>query len=799
MTTLRFAIDGLTCASCATRAEKALARLPGVASAAVNLADETAELRGTATAAEAAEALKRAGYALREETRELAVTGMTCAACAARVERALARAPGVLEAAVNPATELATLRVAAGADTAALVAAVERAGFGVADERAAEESGQAARRAEDVRLAAAAILALPFLAGMAGMALGRDWMPGAWWQLALAAPVQFVLGARFYRAGWAALRAGSGNMDLLVALGTSAAFGLSLWTLLRHGDHHLYFEASVVLIFFVLLGKRLEAGAKREAGRAVRALLELRPRTATRLEPDGTEREIPAALLRVGERFVVRPGGRVAADSVVQEGTALLDESHLTGESRPAERGPGDAVPAGAIPLDGRLVLRATAVGAETTLARVAELVRGAQASRAPVQLLVDRVSAVFVPVVVALALLTFAGWRWFAGAGLEEAAMHAVAVLVIACPCALGLATPAAILAGTGAAARAGILFRDLDAMERARRIGLVAFDKTGTLTEGRPRLAALHPFALPAEEALRLAAALQRASEHPLARAVLAAHPGPVPPVEGFRALPGTGVRGAVEGRALALGSARLLGPGADPGPEARAEAAQGRTLAWLVEEKTRRPLALLAFADAERAGAREAVAELRRGGLRVAMLSGDSAEAAGAAAARLGVAEVAAGVPPEGKAARIGAWQREGYTVAMVGDGVNDAPALAAAELGIAMAGGTEAAAEAAAVALLRPEPRLVPAALAIARRTTAAIRQNLAWAFFYNAAAIPIAAFGYLSPVVAGGAMALSSLSVLANALRLSQWRPGSFTTDSGLMQKHTRTAKKEGSP
>ncbi len=804
MSTLRLAIDGMTCASCASRAERALARLPGVESAFVNLADETAELRGAASAAEAGEALRRAGYTLREETRELAIAGMTCAACAARVERALARAPGVLEAAVNPATDLATLRVAAGTDTAALVAAVERAGFGVADARAEEGSGRAARRAEDLRLAAAALLALPFLAGMVGMALGRDWMPGPWWQLALAAPVQFVLGARFYRAGWAALRAGAGNMDLLVALGTSAAFGLSLWSLLRPlesglggAHHHLYFEASVVLIFFVLLGKRLEAGAKREAGRAVRALLELRPRTAVRLEPDGSEREIAAALLRAGERFVVRPGGRVAADAVVVEGAALLDESHLTGESRPAERGPGDAVPAGAIPLDGRLVLRATAVGAETTLARVAELVRRAQAGRAPVQRLVDRVSAALVPVVVALALLTLLGWWLLAGAGIEEAAMHAVAVLVIACPCALGLATPAAILAGTGAAARAGILFRDLDAMERARRIGLVAFDKTGTLTEGRPRLAALHALAMPKPEALRLAAALQQASEHPLARAVLAAHSGPVPPVEGFRALPGLGVRGSVEGLALALGSPRLLGAGADRRPEAREEASRGHTLAWLVEEGTRKPLALFAFADAERAGAKEAVATLRHAGLRVAMLSGDSPEAAGAAAGRIGVKEVAAGVPPEGKAARIGAWQREGLAVAMVGDGVNDAPALAASDLGIAMAGGTEAATEAAAVALLRPDPRLVPAALDIARRTTTAIRQNLGWAFFYNAVGIPIVALGYLSPVLAGGAMALSSLSVVANALRLSQWRPDPFTTPSSLMQKNTLTPKQEG--
>jgi Cu+-exporting ATPase len=579
-------------------------------------------------------------------------------------------------------------------------------------------------------------------------------------------------------------------MDLLVALGTSAAFGLSLWMLLtrdpHHVAHHLYFEASAVVIFFILLGKFLEARAKRATGAAIRALLELRPRTARRLRPgnDGAEEEVPNALLAVGDRVVVRPGERMPADGVVIEGRAGVDESQLTGESRAVEKEPGTKVATGTIALDGRLVVEVRAVGAETVLARVAALVAAAQASRAPVQKLVDRVSAVFVPVVVGIAALTFLGWL-LAGAGTEAAVLHAVAVLVIACPCALGLATPAAIMAGTGAAARAGILVRDAEAIERAHDVTLVAFDKTGTLTEGRPRLAAVHAApGVAEEEAVRLAAALQAGSEHPLARAVLARlGEGERPPaVEAFRALPGRGVSGTVAGRALLLGSPRLLAEsGAEPGPRlaARAgeEAAQGRTPAWLIEAgPTPRVLALLAFEDAEKPGAAAAVAGLRRLGIRAAMISGDSRAAAGAVAARLGLDDVAAEVLPEGKAERVAAWKAGGARVAMVGDGVNDAPALAAADLGIAMGTGTEVAMQAAGITLLRGDPALVPAAIQVARRTYATIRQNLAWAFGYNLLGLPLAALGFLSPALAGAAMALSSVSVLANALRLARWRP-----------------------
>ena len=460
-----------------------------------------------------------------------------------------------------------------------------------------------------------------------------------------------------------------------------------------------------------------------------------------------------------------------------------MDESALTGESVPVEKEPGARVSTGTIALDGRLVIEARAIGAETVLARVAAMVAAAQASRAPVQRLVDRVSAVFVPVVVGIALVTLVGWL-LAGAGGEVAVMRAVAVLVIACPCALGLATPAAIMAGTGAAARAGILIRDAEAIERAQGVTLVAFDKTGTLTEGRPRLAAVHAAAGVTEAAaIRLAAGLQAGSEHPLARAVLARAGGDVPKVEAFRALPGRGVSATIDGQALLLGSPRALGEsGAEAGAlaaAAEAESGQGRTLAWLVETAPGlRVLAVLAFEDAEKPGAAAAIAGLRALGVKAAMISGDSKAAAGAVAARLGLDDVAAEVLPAGKAERVAAWQQAGERVAMVGDGVNDAPALAAAELGIAMGTGTDVAIQAAGITLLRGDPALVPAALDVTRRTLVKIRQNLGWAFGYNLVGVPLAAFGYLSPLVAGAAMALSSVSVLGNALLLSRWRPRS---------------------
>jgi len=710
---------------------------------------------------------------------DLDITGMTCASCVARVERALRRVPGVLGAEVNLATNRArVIHEQGSADAAGLAAAVRRAGFDAHPAAAIDAARDPApQRRELVHLAAAAVLSAPLLAGMAGHAAGLPWMLPDWVQAGLATVVQAWLGARFYVAGWKALRAGAANMDLLVALGTSAAWGLSTWNLLTAPPGAmpaLYYESSAVLITFILLGKWLETRAVGQTATALRALAGLRPDTA-RLRGGAT---IPTGQVVVGDEVAVRPGERVPVDGVVLEGSGSIDASMLTGESLPVETDPGATVAGGTILSDGALVLRVTAVGAETVLARIVRLVEGAQASKPPIQRQVDRVSAVFVPAVLAMALLTFLGW-WAAGAGVAAALLTAVAVLVIACPCALGLATPAAIMAGTGAAARRGILIRDAAALERARAVTLVAFDKTGTLTEGRPDLVAIVPAAGLTETAvLRLATALQANSEHPLAEAIRRRAVA-APAAENFRALPGRGVAATVEAVPLLLGSRRLLDEaGIAPGvldAAAAALEAQGRTVSWLAETAPApRPLGLLAFGEAPRAGAREAVATLRRAGIDIVLLTGDSRGAANAIAATLGIDRVVAEVLPEDKAGQVAALRRQGAVVAMVGDGVNDAPALAAADVGLAMGTGTDVAMATAGITLMRGDPALVPQALDIARRTHRTIRQGLFWAFAYNAIGIPLAAAGLLSPVVAGAAMALSSVSVVTNALRLRRW-------------------------
>jgi Cu+-exporting ATPase len=720
------------------------------------------------------------------ERLDLAISGMHCAGCVGRVEQALRAAPGVLSADVNLATERARVIALPGQVAPGdLVAAVAAAGYGatpLADATprgaAAVETARArAARREGLLAVLALLCAAPLLLPMLLMPTGLHWALPVAAQAALAGVVQIGFGARFYRGAWRALRAGTGTMDTLVALGTSAAYGLSLVTLLRGDGGHVYFEASTTVIALVWVGKWLESRARRQAGAAIRALERLSPERATVLRAGG-ETSVPAADLRPGDRLVVRPGERIAADAVVREGEGAVDESLLTGESLPVPKQPGDRLIGGALNGEARLVAEVTAVGAESRLARMMRLVEDAQAAKPPVQRLVDRVSAVFVPVVIGIALATALAW-WAAGAGAEAAIVNAVAVLVIACPCALGLATPAAILVGTGAAARHGILVRDPAALEAAHDIRTVVFDKTGTLTEGHPALLALRPApGVESGRVLRLAAALQAGSEHPLARAVTAAADAiGVEPVAGIRARPGLGVEGRVGGERLLLGSARLLrAEGLDPGPlaaDAEALARDGRTVSYLAGADG--VLGLLGFGDRARSGAAEAVAALRRHGLRVVLLSGDSRPAVEAVATALGIAEIRAEAMPDDKVGAVEALRAEG-PVAMVGDGVNDVGALAAADLGIAMASGTDAAAAAAGITLMRPDPGLVPAALDIAGRTYARIRQGLFWAFAYNAVGIPLAAAGWLSPVVAGAAMAFSSVSVVGSALLLRRWRP-----------------------
>lgn len=675
----------------------------------------------------------------------------------------------------------------------ALVAAVVAAGYEArvaSDETAAEPPGAAPGFWDGPGpVWVSAALSLPLVAPMVAGWLGAGWMLPAWLQWLLATPVQCVIGARFYRAGWKALRAGAGNMDLLVALGTSAAYGLSLWLWWRAdaGDMpHLYFESAAVVITLVRLGKWLEARAKRQTAQAIRALQALRPDTARVRGADGTLRDVPIARVRVGDAVSVRAGERIAVDGTVVEGASHVDQSMLTGESLPVPKRAGDHVTAGAIATDGVLLVRTTAIGADTMLSRIIRLVEDAQAAKPPIQQLVDRVSAIFVPAVLVAALVTLAGWM-IAGAGWESAIVNAVAVLVIACPCALGLATPSAVMAGTGAGARRGILIADAQALERAQQVDFVVFDKTGTLTLGQPRVVAVEAApGIDADAVLDQLAALQAEHTHPLAQATrdhASARGRGVAPAQSPEVLAGRGVRGVVDGAVLALGNARWMDELQLDRTrlQARADAleAQGQTVSWLARAEAGGPAqlrGLIAFGDALKPGAREAVAELRRRGIRTALVTGDNAGAARGVAEALGIETVAAQVLPQDKAARVTAWQRGGHVVAMVGDGINDAPALAAADVGIAMATGTDVAMQAAGITLMRGEPRLVPAALDLSQRTVAKIRQNLFWAFVYNVVGIPLAAFGLLSPTFAGAAMAFSSVSVVTNALMLRRWHP-----------------------
>jgi Cu+-exporting ATPase len=720
-------------------------------------------------------------------TFDLPIGGMTCASCAGRVERALGKVPGVQSVSVNLANERAHVEVLGQMDPSVLIAAVDKAGYNASlpqtETRTAADQAQRLHR-ERWALLLAIVLALPLVLPMLVQPFGLHWMLPAWVQFALATPVQFILGARFYVAAWKAVRAGAGNMDLLVAIGTSAGYGLSLYEWLNApagSMPHLYFEASAVVIALILLGKYLESRAKRQTASAIRALEALRPERATRVR-DGHEQEVAINALSLNDMVSVKPGERFPVDGEVIEGQSHADEALISGESLPVPKQPGDKVTGGAINGEGRLLVRTTALGAESVLARIIRLVEDAQAAKAPIQKLVDKVSQVFVPTVLVLALITLVGW-WLYGAPLETAIINAVAVLVIACPCALGLATPTAIMAGTGVAARHGILIKDAEALERAHEVSAVVFDKTGTLTSGTPKIA--HMIAVDGNQAqlLQQAGALQRGSEHPLANAMLQACAEQglnIADVSASQSLTGRGIAGTLDGRPLALGNRRLLeDSGLNPGDmtqTAQTWEAEGRTLSWLIEQGAQpRVLGLFAFGDTLKPGALQAVGQLTAQGISSHLLTGDNRGSAQVVAQALGIDDVHAEVLPADKAATVAALKKTGV-VAMVGDGINDAPALAAADIGIAMGGGTDVAMHAAGITLMRGDPRLVPAALEISRKTYAKIRQNLFWAFVYNLIGIPLAAFGLLNPVLAGAAMALSSVSVVSNALLLKTWKP-----------------------
>jgi len=730
----------------------------------------------------------------KSEQLTLAIQGMTCASCAGRVEKSLLKVPGVITAEVNLALE--TAQVTGSAEALApdkLVAAVVAAGYQAQPLNLDLEQPTNMVESQQTDYswwptAVAALLSFPLVLGMVADWFGWTFWQGhisGWLQWALATPVQFWLGWRFYKAGWHALKAGAGNMDLLVAIGTSAAYGLSVYLLFNttHGAmSHLYFETSAIVITLVLLGKWLETRAKSKTTEAIRALNALRPERASVIR-DNQELQIPITSVILGDLVMIRPGERVAVDGVIKQGESQVDESLITGESLPVTKTAGDKVTGGSINGEGLLYVTTTALGNESVLARIVRLVESAQAKKAPIQRLVDKVSEVFVPVVIVIAFITLLAWGLIGG-DWQVAILNSVAVLVIACPCALGLATPTAIMVGTGVAARHGILIKDAEALELAHAVKTVAFDKTGTLTEGHPKLVELVSVADNNDQVLTLAASLQAGSEHPLAKAVInAAHEKSLKlqAAEDVQAVSGKGIKGKVAGLDLALGNTSLMQDLAMDVSilqlQANALQTEGYSVSWLCSlEDQPRLLGMFAFGDTLKPTAIAAISSLQQQDILTVLISGDNQGSAASVAAKLGIDKFYAQVLPEDKANIVKELKEGTGLVAMVGDGINDAPALAEASVGIAMSSGTDVAMHAAGITLMRGNPALVSDAIEVSRRTYAKIRQNLFWAFIYNVVGIPLAALGFLNPVIAGAAMALSSFSVVSNALTLKLWRP-----------------------
>ena len=789
-------ISGMSCAACAARLEKGLAKLPGVASASVNFASEKASVSydpAQVGLKEFAAKIEQLGFGLVLDKVELNITGMSCAACSARIEKTLLKIPAVTSAVVNLAAEKAVVEYN-GADLTIgeIQDKVKKLGFEahyVVNRQDADRekvAREAEIRGQRLRLLLSALLSMPLLLAMVLHSLGIMTSVGKFFmdatvQLVLATPVQFIAGWPFYRGAYAALRNGSANMDVLVAMGTSAAYFFSIANMLT-GDPHLYFETSAILITLIILGKFLEARAKGRTSEAIKALMGLQPKTA-RVIRDGVEREVPIDEVVINDIILVRPGEKVPVDGIILDGTSTLDESMLTGESIPVDKQPGDPVVGATINKLGAFKFTATKIGKDTALAQIVRIVEAAQGSKAPIQRFADIVSGYFVPAVVSLALITFAAWYFILDPGnFSRALVNFTAVMVIACPCALGLATPTSIMVGTGKGAEHGILIKSAEHLENAYRLNTIVLDKTGTITKGKPEVTDIVPLAgLSVDEILRIAASVERNSEHPLAQAIVkyGQEQGlALSETLSFLAIPGQGIQAEFDNQQVLVGTRRLM---RENGIEiesfvdaVEALEQQGKTVMFLAVDAML--VGLIAVADAVKENSALAIARLQAMGIEVWMITGDNQRAAQAIASSIGISNIMAEVLPEHKAEKVAALKKAGKIVAMVGDGINDAPALATADVGFAIGTGTDVAIEAADITLMRGDLNGVVAAIQLSRATMRNIKQNLFWALFYNSVGIPVAAAGYLSPVLAGAAMAFSSVSVVLNALRLKSFRP-----------------------
>ncbi len=796
-------ITGMTCAACAARIEKGLGRMEGVARAHVNLALEQATVSYDPKYTDLGkmeEKIASLGYGMMKETMDFDITGMTCAACAARIEKGLGRMPGVTRVNVNLALETARVEYAAGMVTVKdMEKKVEQLGYKAVPKREAKDSAEL--RLQEIghkrfKWMMAAILSLPLLWAMTQHFPMTSWIPvpslflNPWFQLALATPVQFLIGGQFYAGAYKSLRSGSANMDVLVALGTSSAYFYSLFLTIRslgsdmHHPAELYYETSSVLITLILVGKWFEALAKGRSSEAIKSLMGLQAKSALVLR-DGRETSIPIDEVNTGDTVIVRPGEKIPVDGWVLQGVSSVDESMLTGESLPVAKREGDAVVGATMNKNGMLRIQAAKVGGDTALARIIKVVEEAQGSKAPIQRIADVISGIFVPIVVTIAIATFLVWYFYILPGQFPAALEkAIAVLVIACPCALGLATPTSIMAGSGRAAELGILFKGGEHLEAAQGIEVVVLDKTGTVTSGKPVLTDVIPAPLMTQQSLlRTAAAVERKSEHPLAEAIVAgalerSKALPLPEAKDFENLPGYGVSARVDGRPVLVGTRKLMeerGIRIDPAihPMRLLEDAGKTAMLVAVDGKY---AGMVAVADTIKGTSREAVSRLHQLGIEVIMVTGDNERTAKAIADQAGIRRVLAEVLPEAKADEVKKLQQAGKRVAMVGDGINDAPALATADIGMAIGTGTDVAMEAADVTLMRGDLNGIADAILMSRRTMGNIKQNMFWALAYNTIGIPIAAAGFLEPWLAGAAMAFSSVSVVLNALRLQRANP-----------------------